>query len=174
MSTGSESTDQHHVAARERGPVPCGVITVSDTRTTETDTSGKAMHDLLLAAGHSVVFYRVVPDEPRQILALIERMIEHGEAKAILINGGTGISRRDTTYDAVSKKLEKTLPGFGELFRTLSFQEIGPAAMLSRATAGVYANRVVFSMPGSTNAVQLAMSRLIIPELEHLVWELTR
>jgi molybdenum cofactor biosynthesis protein B len=170
----SESTQQHREAAAERGPVACAVLTVSDTRTAETDTSGAAIRERLEGAGHRVVFYRIVRDEPEQILALLEEIIDAREARVVLLNGGTGISHRDTTYDALARKLEKTLPGFGELFRMLSFQEIGPAAMLSRATAGVYRGRLVFSMPGSSNAVKLAMDRLIVPELEHLAWELTR
>jgi len=170
----SEATRQHHEAASKRGPVACAIVTVSDTRTPETDTSGAAIRERLEAAGHRVVFYEIIKDEPEQITALLDRIAGEAGAQAVLFNGGTGISRRDTTYDALSARLEKTLPGFGELFRMLSFQEIGPAAMLSRAAAGVYRNRLVFSMPGSSNAVKLAMDRLIVPELEHLAWELTR
>jgi molybdopterin adenylyltransferase len=174
----SESTAQHRAAAAGR-PVPCAVITVSDTRSVETDTSGAAIRERLEAAGHPVVFYTIVKDEPDQILDLLERLSAgtadgQGEARALLFNGGTGIARRDTTFDALSSRLEKTLPGFGELFRMLSYAEIGAAAMLSRATAGVYGNCLVFSIPGSSNAVKLAMDRLILPELEHLAWELTR
>ena len=170
----SEATQQHREAAATKGPVPCAVLTVSDTRTPETDTSGAAIRERLEAGGHPVVFYRIVKDEPEQILVLLDRIIDETEARVVLLNGGTGIARRDTTYDALSRRLEKTLPGFGELFRALSFEEIGPAAMLSRAVAGVYRERLVFSMPGSSNAVKLAMDRLILPELEHLAWELTR
>jgi molybdopterin adenylyltransferase len=170
----SESTQQHREAASERGPVACAVVTVSDTRTAETDTSGALIRERLEAAGHSVVFYRIVKDEPEQIAALLEEIAAGGQARVLLFNGGTGIAPRDTTYDALARKLEKTLPGFGELFRMLSFEEIGPAAMLSRAVAGVYRGRLVFSMPGSSNAVRLALDRLIVPELEHLAWELTR
>jgi molybdenum cofactor biosynthesis protein B len=170
----SESTQQHREAAHEKGPVACAILTVSDTRTPETDTSGAAIRERLEGAGHSIAFYEIVKDEPEQILALLDRIVDEGQARVVLINGGTGISHRDTTYDALSRKLEKTLPGFGELFRMLSFQEIGPAAMLSRAVAGVYRRRLVFSMPGSTNAVKLALDRLIVPELEHLAWELAR
>lgn len=170
----SEATRQHREAAAARGPVDCAIVTVSDTRTPETDTSGAAVRERLEAAGHRVVFYRIIRDEPDQIAALLDLIIEQSSAQAVLFNGGTGIARRDTTYDALSAKLEKTLPGFGELFRMLSFGEIGAAAMLSRATAGVYRSRLVFSMPGSSNAVKLAMDRLIVPELEHLAWELAR
>jgi molybdopterin adenylyltransferase len=170
----SESTQQHREQAAERGPVACAIVTVSDTRTAETDTSGAAIRERLENAGHRVVFYRIVKDEPDQIEDLVEAIVQAGEARVLLFNGGTGIARRDTTYDALSRKLEKTLPGFGELFRMLSYEEIGAAAMLSRATAGTYRDRLIFSMPGSSNAVKLAMDRLIVPELEHLAWELTR
>lgn len=170
----SESTQQHWEAASARGPVACAIVTVSDTRTVETDTSGKTSRERLETAGHEVVFYEITKDEPDQIAALLDRIVNETEARVVLFNGGTGIARRDTTYDALSRKLEKTLPGFGEIFRMLSYQEIGAAAMLSRATAGVYRDRLVFSMPGSSNAVKLAMDRLIVPELEHLAWELTR
>lgn len=170
----SEATQQHREAASSRGPVACAIVTVSDTRTEETDKSGTLIRERLEAAGHRVVFYRIVKDEPEQISALLDEIAAEGEARVVMFNGGTGIARRDTTYDSLSRKLEKTLPGFGELFRMLSWEEIGAAAMLSRATAGVYRERLVFSMPGSSNAVRLAMERLIIPELEHLAWELTR
>jgi molybdenum cofactor biosynthesis protein B len=170
----SEATQQHRAAGAERGPVACAIVTVSDTRTPETDTSGAAIRERLEAPGHTVVFYRIVKDEPDRIAALLDEIVDTTAAQAVLFNGGTGIARRDTTYDALAGKLEKTLPGFGELFRMLSFEEIGAAAMLSRATAGVYRGRLVFSMPGSTNAVKLAMDRLIVPELEHLAWELVR
>ena len=170
----SEATQQHRAAASDRGPIACAILTVSDTRPPETDKSGAAIRNCVEELGHTVGFYQIVKDEPEQIDALLDRIVEEGVVRAILINGGTGIASRDTTFDVVSRKLEKTLPGFGELFRMLSFSEIGAAAMLSRATAGVYRGRLVFSMPGSTNAVKLAMDRLIGPELEHMVWELTR
>lgn len=170
----SESTQQHRAEGSRRGPVACAILTVSDTRTPETDTSGQAMRERLEAAGHSVVFYRIVKDEPDQIDALLDEIVDATAAQVILLNGGTGISHRDTTYDALARKLEKTLPGFGELFRMLSYAEIGAAAMLSRATAGVYRSRLIFSTPGSSNAVKLAMDRLIVPELEHLAWELVK
>lgn len=170
----SEATQQHHASASGRGPVGCAIVTISDTRTEETDRSGACIRERVEEARHRVDFYRIVRDEPDQIAALLDEIVDGTPAHVILFNGGTGIAPRDTTYDALSRKLEKTLPGFGEIFRVLSFHDIGAAAMLSRATAGVYRGRVVFSMPGSTNAVRLAMDRLIIPELEHLVWELNR
>jgi len=154
--------------------VSCAIVTVSDTRTPDSDTSGLAMRDRLERAGHRIDFYRIVKDEPDQILALLDHLANETTIQVVLFNGGTGISKRDTTYDALAGRLEKTLPGFGELFRMLSYGEIGAAAMLSRATAGTYRGRLVFSMPGSSNAVRLAMDQLIVPELEHLAWELTR
>ena len=161
----------HKILAGET-PVRCAVVTVSDTRTEETDQSGALMKERLAGAGHTVVAYHVVPDEPDAIASLLDVLA--GQVEAILVNGGTGISRRDRTYEAVAAKLEKTLPGFGELFRMLSYQEIGAGAMLSRATAGLYRDTLVFSTPGSTNAVRLALDRLILPELKHLVWEVVR
>lgn len=164
---------EDHKAA-SKGSVDCAVITVSDTRTEETDESGKIMKDLLASAGHRVVHYEVVKDEPDLIRGLLKRLGDGGGCQAVLLNGGTGISRRDTTYEAVASLLEKRLDGFGEIFRHLSYLEIGAGAMLSRATAGAYRDMIVFSTPGSRNAVRLAMEKLIVPELSHLVWEIWR
>ncbi|HXF62942.1 MAG TPA: molybdenum cofactor biosynthesis protein B [Caldilineaceae bacterium] len=163
----------HRRQAAGQGSIPLAVVTVSDTRTPETDVSGKLIRDLAEAAGHRIIAHRIVPDEPDQVAATLVELAE-GEARLIIFNGGTGISRRDRTYDVISQALEKTLPGFGELFRMLSYQEVGAAAMLSRATAGVYRGKVVFSTPGSPNAVRLAMEKLILPEIQHLAWELVR
>ncbi|HET6566871.1 MAG TPA: molybdenum cofactor biosynthesis protein B [Rhodothermales bacterium] len=165
------SYDEHRQLSRDT-PVRCAVLTVSDTRTADSDTSGALMKARLAEAGHEVAAYRIVPDEPAQVSALLDELA--GTVEAILLNGGTGVSRRDNTYEAIAAKLEKTLPGFGEIFRMLSYHEIGSGAMLSRAIAGVYRDTVVFSTPGSANAVRLAMDKLIIPELPHLVWELAR
>jgi molybdenum cofactor biosynthesis protein B len=132
------------------------------------------MQERLRAAGHQIVGYRIVRDEPDEIGRLLEESSGMPECDAILFNGGTGIAQRDTTFDVISRNLEKTLPGFGELFRMLSFEQIGAAAMLSRATAGVYRGRLVISTPGSSNAVALAMDRLIVPELAHLVYEVRK
>ena len=151
-------------------PVECAVVTVSDTRTVETDRSGQLIQHLLREAGHSLSAYALVRDEPAQIQAQMERLSQ--TAEALIFNGGTGIAPRDTTYDAIEQRLEKTLPGFGELFRTLSYEEIGSRAIASRAVAGVYRGRLVFSIPGSSNAVRLAMEKLILPELRHLVSQL--
>jgi molybdenum cofactor biosynthesis protein B len=152
--------------------VNCAVITVSDTRTTETDKSGQRIQQLLAEAGHQVEAYAIVKDEPIQIRAQIEALSQQPNLDALIFNGGTGIAPRDTTYDAIESLLEKTLPGFGELFRWLSYQEIGSRAIASRAIAGVFHTKLVFSIPGSTNAVTLAMQKLILPELRHLVRQL--
>ena len=163
----------HRTQAETQGSVPIAIVTVSDTRTPDTDESGRTIRTLVEAAGHVVVDYRIVKDEPEQVAQALDDFAA-GTARLIIFNGGTGISQRDRTYDVISKKLEKTLPGFGELFRMLSYEQVGAAAMLSRATAGVYRNRVVFSTPGSTPAVRLAMEKLILPEMQHLAWELIR
>jgi molybdenum cofactor biosynthesis protein B len=166
---------QHEQAARSTYPaVRCAILTVSDTRTEATDTSGQTIRNLLTAAHHPIASYTILKDEPALILSTLSDLADAGNLDAVLINGGTGISRRDSTVDAVAGRFEKTLVGFGELFRMLSYPEIGPAAMLSRALAGTYRGLVVFCMPGSTNAVTLAMERLILPELSHLVWELRK
>ena len=147
----------------------CAVITVSDTRTPETDRSGQLMKTKLEENGHQIVDYIIIPDEPEQIIQEVSRLGKIEELAVILCNGGTGIAPRDITYDALVTLLEKTLPGFGELFRYLSYQEIGSRAIASRAIAGVYQNKLVFSLPGSSNAVKLGLEQLILPELIHLV-----
>lgn len=163
----------HRQQATGQGSVPLAIVTVSDTRTPETDVSGNLIRQLAEAAGHTVIAHRIVRDEPEQVSAALSELAGSA-ARLIIFNGGTGISRRDRTYDVISRALEKPLPGFGELFRMLSYQEVGAAAMLSRATAGVYGDTVVFSTPGSPNAVRLAMEKLILPEIQHLAWELVR
>jgi molybdopterin adenylyltransferase len=167
------SSEQHRAAAAARGPVPVAIVTVSDSRTPETDTNARYLRERIPADGHRVVAYRLIRDEPDQVVAALDELAA-GEARVVLFNGGTGISRRDTTYDALSGRLEKVLPGFGELFRMLSWEQVGSAAMLSRATAGVYRGVVVVSTPGSPAAVRLAWEKLIAPELEHLAWEVGR
>ena len=154
--------------------VNCAVITISDTRSPETDRSGQLIQQLLLDAGHLVSVYTILKDEPTQIQAHLEALGEHSDVDALIFNGGTGIASRDTTYEALESLLEKTLPGFGELFRFLSYQEIGSRAIASRAVAGVYKMKLVFSIPGSTGAVKLAVQKLILPELIHLVTQLSR
>ena len=155
-------------------PVTVAIVTVSDSRTPETDTNRQYIEGKLTELGHKVAAYRLIKDEPDQVESALDEMASHPDVRIILFNGGTGISPRDTTFDVIGRKLEKTLPGFGELFRMFSYQEVGAAAMLSRATAGVYKKTLVFSMPGSPNAVQVALEKLILPEINHLAWEVVR
>ncbi|HZS40904.1 MAG TPA: molybdenum cofactor biosynthesis protein B [Polyangia bacterium] len=150
------------------------VITVSDSRTEETDTSGRLAKELLAAAGHQLAGYRVLKDEPAEVAALIAKIADERAADVVITSGGTGVSSRDSTYEAVSGLLQKRLDGFGELFRMLSYAEIGSAAMLSRATGGLYRGLVIFATPGSTAAVRLALEKLILPELGHLAFEVAR
>lgn len=150
------------------------LVTVSDTRTPETDENRRYLEERLTALGHHIAAYRLIKDEPDQVAAALDELCALPDVRLVLFNGGTGIAPRDTTYDVISRKLEKTLPGFGELFRMLSYEQVGAAAMLSRATAGVYRGTLVFSMPGSPNAVQTAVEKLILPEINHLAWEVVR
>jgi molybdopterin adenylyltransferase len=154
--------------------VRCFVITVSDTRTIETDASGRAISDLLTAAGHAVAGRAIVRDDPELVRGTVERQLAHPEVQAIILSGGTGITSRDSTYEAISALLQKRIDGFGELFRKLSYDAIGPAAMMSRACAGLAAGHIVVSLPGSEAAVRLAMEKLLIPELGHLVQQASR
>lgn len=165
--------DDHRQKAG-RGPVAIGIVTVSDTRTPDTDENRRYLEAKLVEEGHSVHAYRLIKDEPDQVEAVLDELVAIREIRIVIFNGGTGISPRDTTFDVISRKLEKTLPGFGELFRSFSFQHVGAAAMLSRATAGVYRGTFVVSIPGSPNAVQIALDNLLLPELNHLAWEITR
>ncbi len=153
-------------------PQRFALITVSDTRTLENDESGRVMQEMTQIAGHNVVFREIISDEPATIKYLLQDLV--GKADVACLSGGTGISRRDRTFEAVSELLEKTLSGFGELFRALSYDEIGAAAMLSRAIAGLYRDMIVFVMPGSPSAVRLAMDRLILPQTAHLAGELRK
>ncbi|NMG10550.1 MogA/MoaB family molybdenum cofactor biosynthesis protein [Brasilonema sp. UFV-L1] len=152
--------------------VKCAVVTVSDTRSQQTDKSGQLIQELLRNANHSIEAYTILKDEPVQIQEQIERLGQQSSLDVVIFNGGTGIAPRDTTYDTLERMIEKTLPGFGELFRFLSYQEIGSRAIASRAVAGVYQQKLIFSLPGSSNAVRLAMEKLILPELVHLVGQL--
>ena len=154
--------------------VACVVLTVSDSRDLDSDASGKFIQEALESAGHRVALRALVPDEPEAIRAELLRAIASSEVDAVLVTGGTGVSPRDTTVETVAALLDKELPGFGELFRALSFQEIGAASMLSRALAGSAGRTALFAMPGSTGAVRTALERLIVPELAHLVGQLRR
>jgi molybdenum cofactor biosynthesis protein B len=156
----------HEHKHRPSRPLKAGVITVSDSRTAETDGSGKLICDLLRGAGHEVAYYEVMPDEPRRIAEAV--FARRGGLDVIVINGGTGIGPRDQTYEAVKGLLDKELDGFGELFRMLSYQEIGSAAFLSRAVAGISAGKILVSLPGSTAACRLGLEKLLLPELGHM------
>jgi molybdenum cofactor biosynthesis protein B len=183
--------DEHEKAASGQ-TAACAVLTCSDTRTPENDVSGQSIIAMLRENGHEVVHYEIIRDEPATIRQLIKQLSRRLDVHCVFFNGGTGVSRRDNTFDAVSGELTKVLPGFGELFRVLSYESIGPAAMLSRAIGGIvltqsdrklvgepdpFAGRehtIVYSIPGSPQAVELAMTRLILPTLSHLVWEIGR
>jgi len=161
------SSQEHKAAAP--GRVRVFVLTVSDTRTDDTDTAGRAIIELLLAAGHQVAGKAIEPDEPARVAELVRQQTAIGDVDAIITTGGTGLTSRDSTFEAIDGLLHKRLPGFGELFRMLSYHDIGAAAMLSRACAGTIGRIVVISLPGSESAVRLAMSKLVVPELGHLV-----
>lgn len=156
---------------RAKAPTSVAVstFTISDTRTPETDTSGRRLGELLAAAGHRVAAHGIVPDEPAVVRELVERQLARHDVDAVITSGGTGIAPRDTTYEALAGLLDKRIDGFGELFRMLSHREIGPAAMLSRAVAGVARDRILVCLPGSTAAVELALRELLLPELPHMI-----
>lgn len=154
--------------------VGCFVLTISDSRTPETDTSGALIRKLLETAGHRVVGSTIVRDEPADVQRVVRQAVADPGVQAVILTGGTGITSRDSTFEAVEILLDKRLPGFGELFRMLSYQEIGTAAMLSRAQLGICQRRILVSLPGSPNACQLALEKLLIPELGHLVREVSR
>jgi len=166
------STDAHRATAPDC--VRCVVLVISDTRTLDTDTGGRAIAELLTAAGHLVVDRRVLKDDPAPVADLVRELAASGVADAVITTGGTGITHRDSTFEAIDGLLDKRLPGFGELFRMLSFEQVGAAAMLSRACAGTCGRLIVLALPGSEKAVRLAMTRLILPELGHLVSEIRR
>jgi molybdenum cofactor biosynthesis protein B len=154
--------------------VACFVLTVSDTRTEATDTGGQAIRDLLESAGHAVTGRAIVRDDPAAVADAVTRQLSDARTQVIVTTGGTGITSRDGTFEAIDRLLEKRLTGFGELFRMLSFEQIGAAAMMSRATAGTASGKAIFVLPGSPDAVRLAMTRLIIPELGHVVQQVSR
>jgi molybdenum cofactor biosynthesis protein B len=168
-----DSVPQEH-KAHAPASVGCFVLTISDSKTPETDTSGALIRELVSAAGHRVTGHAIVKDEPDQVAAVIRSGCAAPSVEAFILTGGTGITSRDSTYEAIEALLDKRLAGFGELFRMLSYQEVGAAAMLSRAQGGVVQGRVLFSLPGSPNACRLALEKLIIPELPHLIREVRR
>lgn len=158
---------------KEVKSVGCAVLTISDTRTPENDESGKAIMSGLRAAGHRVLEYAIVPDDEEAIRHALFSSIEHNEIRSIITDGGTGVSKRDVTVETVLPMLEKKLDGFGEYFRLLSYDQIGSAGIMSRAMGGVVGNTLVLCLPGSLNAVSLAMEKIILPQLGHMVWEVT-
>jgi molybdopterin adenylyltransferase len=163
--------DHHHGHAQSA--VGCWVITCSDSRTAQTDEGGPTAKKALIAAGHTLLGSELVKDEPEAIRHALEHALEHG-ARCVIFTGGTGVGRRDVTVETLEAKFDKRLDGFGELFRTLSFQQVGSSAWLSRATAGVVHGALVFALPGSPKAVTLAVEKLILPELGHAVREMLR
>jgi molybdenum cofactor biosynthesis protein B len=164
------SVEEHK--ARGKRNINCFVVTVSDTRDETTDESGQLIKSFLADEMHRLAGYRIVKDEPDQIQALLREALANPQIEAVIVNGGTGISPRDGTYEVVAGLLEKTLDGFGEIFRYLSYQDIGSAAIMSRAVAGSARGKVLISLPGSKGAVRLAMEKLILPELRHMVSQL--
>jgi molybdenum cofactor biosynthesis protein B len=161
---------------KQHGPraVRCFVLTVSDTRTEQTDTGGRAIADSLAAAGHQVAGRTIVRDDATTVRAIVEEQLARTDVDVVITTGGTGITSRDTTYEALDGLIEKRLDGFGELFRMLSYEQIGAAAMMSRATAGLSRGHIVIALPGSEAAVRLAMEKLVLPELGHLVQQARR
>jgi molybdenum cofactor biosynthesis protein B len=168
----SESVQQHRESAPET--VRIAVLTVSDTRTPETDTGGDVVEELMRGAGHEVVAREIVRDEAASIRTRLVDLLDRTDVDAVVTTGGTGISARDTTYEVVDRMIEKKLDGFGELFRMLSYGEIGAAAVLSRAVAGTVGAKLVASLPGSRNAVRLGVEKLLAPEIAHVVFELRK
>jgi molybdenum cofactor biosynthesis protein B len=165
-----------HEEHQSQGPpsVRCAVITVSDTRTLQTDTGGQTVIDHLTAVGHIVVAREIIPDDPARMRPLLLSLRDRSDLDVILMTGGTGITSRDQTYETVSSLLDKPLPGYGEIFRLLSYQDIGPAAILSRAVGGLLGRKVLLTMPGSPAAVRLAREKIIVPQIPHLIRESRR
>ena len=168
----SESVRQHRESAPET--IRAAVLTISDTRTPETDTGGDVAEEFLSGAGHEVVAREIVRDEATSIRNTLIDLLARSDVDAVVTTGGTGISGRDTTYEVVDRMIEKKLDGFGELFRMLSYEEIGAAAVLSRAVAGTVGTKLVASLPGSRNAVRLGVGKLLVPEIAHIVFELRK
>jgi molybdenum cofactor biosynthesis protein B len=174
MSHDSDPSPGHHKHHhRQDAPVavPTAIVTVSDTRTLETDTGGALVEEMLVAANQPVTGRRIVPDEPEAIRNALDQAVSESESRAIIFTGGTGVAPRDVTPDTLEPEFDRVVPGFGEIFRMLSYEEIGSAALLSRAIGGLKQGKVVFVIPGSRGAVRLAMEKLIVPELGHLAGE---
>ena len=165
---------ERHVSDAAEIVARCAVVTLSDTRTESTDKSGRCIRELLEAEGHRLAHYQLIRDEPGPLDELLTTLLAREDVDVVLTNGGTGISRRDRTIEVVEQRLDQPLPGFGELFRMLSWEQIGGGALLSRAVGGIARGKPVFAMPGSTAAVELAMTKLVLPELRHLLHELRK
>ena len=165
---------QEHVQSADQIVARCAVVTLSDTRNESTDTSGATIKRLLVDQGHEVTSHQILPDDPSALQSHLNELLNRPDVDCILTNGGTGVSRRDNTIAVVESKITTPLPGFGELFRMLSWEQIGSGAMLSRAVGGIANGTLLFAMPGSTKAVELAMTRLVLPELRHLLHELRK
>ena len=168
----SESVEKHREASPEK--IRVAVLTISDTRTPETDTGGNIIAELMRAAGHEISHREIVEDDAPRIKGVLEGLLADEGVDAVITTGGTGISARDTTYEVVSRLIDKRLDGFGEIFRMLSYEEVGTAAILSRAIAGAAGSKFVACLPGSRNAVRLAMEKLLVPEIPHVVFELRK
>jgi molybdenum cofactor biosynthesis protein B len=168
----SESARKHREAATNN--VRLAVLTISDTRTQETDTGGDTIDDLMRRAGHEIVNRSIVTDDMSRIRKVLVDLLARSDVDAVITTGGTGIAARDTTYEVVERMIEKKIDGFGEVFRMLSYEEIGAAAILSRATAGAIGTKFIASLPGSRNAVRLAVEKLLAPEISHIVFELNK
>ena len=168
----SESVHRHRDSAPDT--VRVAVLTISDTRTPETDTGGDTIDELMRGAGHEVVERDIVEDDATRIRTVLLDLLARSDVDAVITTGGTGISTRDTTYEVVDRMLEKRLDGFGEIFRMLSYEEVGAAAILSRAVAGAVGDKLVACLPGSRNAVRLAVEKLLVPEIAHFVFELRK
>jgi molybdenum cofactor biosynthesis protein B len=171
VSEHKPSDSDHHHRRSAQAEVVTAIITVSDTRTLETDTGGALAAELLASAGHPVALREIVKDEPAEIAGALRTVLDRDDIQAVIFTGGTGVAPRDVTPDTLEPLLDRVVPGFGEFFRALSYAEIGSAALLSRALAGLVAGRVVFVVPGSRGAVSLAMTKLVLPELGHLAAE---
>lgn len=165
---------EQHFQASKNVSARCAVITLSDTRNDQTDKSGALIRELLAAQSHALIHSEILKDEPVALEAALKSLLQRDDVNVILTNGGTGISRRDETIGVVERIIDRPLPGFGELFRMLSWEQIGSGAMLSRAVAGVARGKIIFAMPGSPKAVELAMTKLILPEIGHLIYELQK
>lgn len=173
MKKMKKKSTTHPTPAKALPPIQFAIVTISDSHTIQTDQSGRYLKENLQAKGHQLIAYHIIPDDPARVEEVLAQ-INETNASIILFNGGTGLFQRDNAFDALSRRIEKEMPGFGEFFRMLNYQQIGSAAMFSRATAGVYHGKMIFSIPGSLAAIQIAWEKLIEPELTHILYEITK